>query len=67
MLDADQSGLFVTLIWGLWFIRNSWVFKGKKEEVGLTMLRFVDGWSTYIEAMESQKAWCRRKSDVVPK
>jgi len=43
------------------------VFEGKKEEVGLTMLHFVDGWRTYVEAMESQKAWCRRKSDMIPK
>ena len=56
MFDADQSGLFVTLIWGLWVLRNRWVFEGKRENVGISLVRFVDGWGGYVEAMEAQKA-----------
>jgi len=67
MLDDDQCGLFVTLLWGLWTIRNGWVFGGKKEEVGLVMLCYVDGWRSYMEAVESQKVRCGRKPEVVLK
>jgi len=31
MLDAEQSGLFITLIRGLWVLRNRWVFERKRE------------------------------------
>ena len=34
MIDADQSGLFVTLIWGMWFIRNSWFLKVRRRKLG---------------------------------
>ena len=60
-LDDDQCGLLVTLLWGLWITRNKWVFEGKKEEVGLNVLRYADGWRCYMEAMESQRASGGRK------
>ena len=55
MLNDYQSGLFVTLIWGLWGLRNRWVFERKRENVGISLGRFVDCWCRYVAAMESQK------------
>jgi len=55
VLDAEQSGLFVTLIWGLWTLRNRWVFKKKRESVEISLERFVDSWRRYVAATEAQK------------
>jgi len=37
VLDEDQSGLLVTLIWGLWSLRNKWVFEKKRENVEISL------------------------------
>ena len=54
-LNADQSGLLVTLIWGLWTIRNRWVFEKKRASVGISLERLVDNWRRYVTAMEEKK------------
>ena len=66
-LDDDQRGLLVTLLWGLWTIRNKWVFEGKKGEAGLNVMLFVDGWRGDLEAMESSRASGTRKAVEHPK
>ena len=66
-LDAEQSGLFITLIWGLWVLRNRWVLEGKRENVGISLVRFVDFWRRYDEAVMAQKTHCKGKAEVVPK
>jgi len=61
VLDADQSGLLITLIWGLWALRNRWVFEGKKESVGISLGRFVDCWCRYAAARETQRVQLKGK------
>ena len=67
VLDEEQRGLFITLIWGLWFLRNKWVFEGKREHVGLSLLRLVDSWHRYAEAMKAQKIKGKGKEETAPK
>ena len=55
VLDAEQSGLLITLIWGLWTLRNRWVFEKKREKVGTSLERLVGSWRGYLAAMEEQK------------
>jgi len=66
-LDTEQGGLFLTLIWGLWGLRNRWVFERKKEGVGTALARLVDVWRRYDEAMKAQKIHCMRKTEGVQK
>ena len=54
-LDEEQRGLFITLIWGLWCLRNRWVFEGKREHVGTSLMRLVDSWRKYVEAKEAKQ------------
>ena len=54
-LNANQGGLLVTLIWGLWTIRNRWVFEKKRANVGISIERLVDIWRRYITAMDEKK------------
>ena len=61
MLNAEQSGPFITLIWGLWVLRNRWVFEGKRENVGIPLVRFVDFWRRYVEAKMAQRPIARGK------
>jgi len=49
-LNADQWGLFISLLWGLWNITNRCIFEGKKEEVGLTTIRYADKWRNFVVA-----------------
>ena len=61
VLDAEKSGLLVTLIWGLWTLRNRWVFEKKRERVGASLERLVGSWRRYVAAMEEQKGQYQEK------
>ena len=62
MLDNDQCGLLATLLWGLWLIRNR-----KREDVGLTMLCYVNSRRHYVEVLEEQGTRGGRKQEVLLK
>ncbi|KAJ8431611.1 hypothetical protein Cgig2_001088 [Carnegiea gigantea] len=50
--DGDECGLLVSLIWGLWSVRNKWAFERKWEEEGHALTRYVDEWRAYVDALE---------------
>lgn len=58
LLDAEQRGLVMSILWGIWNSRNKWVFEKRRPDASFIGQRTTGGHSWTILARGSQN-WDR--------